>query len=227
MAKFRTDIFGVKSEQKWMTDRHAFQNEAGSGKDKITCCDSWIDHWKNQTGSKRARCAYLGCSKETEHGAQIRFYDTDKMRFLRTRWMIPLCPSHNHPSRKNLFYIDKRCELAPHGKTGKCFKTAPAANKNKNFCVKVRKKKPKLSCTCASPLDHYHANADSKRTRCLASPCGKPAQFVVSIRSEDGRRKVDNHLALLCKAHHATTDAFFIESTGYLVVPGKTRKCSG
>ncbi|MEL6479609.1 MAG: hypothetical protein AAFR17_19960 [Pseudomonadota bacterium] len=220
----KTAKFGLRGEQKYMTDRHPVENEAGSGKRPCKCCDSWIAHWINNSGAKRARCAYLGCGRETEHGAHLRFYDIDKQRFHPGRWLVPLCATHNNPNQKNLFYIDKRCELVKEAKSSKCFRSRTEASRATNFEIVVRDRKPKLACACPDALTHYRLVARSKRARCAAVPCGAEAKTAIGVEVlGPGRKKL--WLAPLCPRHAKLRDPIFIESMAALVDPKPDRAC--
>lgn len=213
--------FGVDGKQKYMKDRHPVLNEGGSGDRKCKCCDSWLAHWQNNSKSKRAKCVYLGCSADAVHGAHIKFYDMDKGRKLRASWLIPLCAKHNNSNYKKPFYISVKCELIAEKEQRNCGKTAKTANRNKNFEIKVIKKKVKLKCQCNDGLEHYQLNAKSKRKRCAITPCGKPTKKVFLVKSVDGRTDKKLWLVPICSNHEGSNEPLFIESLASLVLPDR------
>jgi hypothetical protein len=226
LPKFsRNALFGVGGEQKFMDDRHAVQNEAGSGNRKCKCCGSWLSHWQNNARTNRRKCVYLGCGAAPVHGAHVKFIDMDKLRKFPKSWLIPLCAKHNNPGHKNLFYISSTVELVKEKASSKCCKTEKKANKNKNFLMKVIKKKVQLSCSCGTVSEHYTINTGSKRKRCAVTPCGKPTREFAVMRGEDGRAGKGLWIAPVCKKHKSSGDPVFIEGPAWLVPLGPGKEC--
>lgn len=221
----RNAKFGVKGEQPFMEDRHPVVNEKGSGSKSCKCCDSWIAHWINNSGSNRARCVYKGCNSESQDGAHVKFYDIDKQKWETGSWLVPLCKKHNNPNQTNLFYIDKNCELVREAASNKCFKSEKKATKNTNFLVKVKSKDPKVRCACATSLVHYQNTARSTRVRCAVTPCGAVSTKAVAVKSEDKRTDADKWLVPMCDKHAKSPKALWIERPAKLVTLAKTPAC--
>lgn len=62
----------------------------------ICACGTWLDHWYVHTGSRRTRCAILGCGAPCRVGAHVV---TDLPDFGRTEFIVPACHDCNHYSR--------------------------------------------------------------------------------------------------------------------------------
>jgi hypothetical protein len=77
---------------------------------RACACGSWIQHWRNETGSKRQLCAALGCTRDAIHGAHVYLLDN---RHDWSWWIVPLCASCNHWRNDREMYIDCRVELVP------------------------------------------------------------------------------------------------------------------
>lgn len=226
MAKYCKDgPFGVDGKQRFMDDRHAVENEGGSGERACKCCDSWLAHWQNNAGSARARCAYLGCSAEARHGAHIKFVDMDKLRKFGKSWLIPLCAKHNNPNHKYPFYIDKTVTLIQEGPAARCGKTVTQANRNRNYEMTMVRSRVDLTCGCKTVSDHYAANCKSSRSRCVVTPCGASTREFGVMKSNDGRTDKGLWIAPVCRAHKSARDPVFIESTAWLVALGPGRNC--
>jgi hypothetical protein len=69
---------------------------------EVCGCDSWVDHWRRHTGSRRASCMAIGCLNPVEVGAHVR---TPRGR---KAYIIGLCRSCNHRSNDGHFEVDQR-----------------------------------------------------------------------------------------------------------------------
>lgn len=53
------------------------------------CCDTWLDHWKNNAGQKDPVCAYKDCQKQATAGSHVTRDNSDFFWYI-----IPLCDEH-------------------------------------------------------------------------------------------------------------------------------------
>lgn len=88
------------------------KNLKGTGDEKCTCCDSWLDHWVNNTGTKNPDCA--ACSKKADVGGHVKKVDSTDGK----HYIIPLCSSHNATDGEYTAYG----ELVPASKQSTCAK---------------------------------------------------------------------------------------------------------
>ena len=85
------------------------KNIRGSEQSKLSCrCGSWITHWRNYTGSKRQRCAALGCNEIAKVGGHVISVDKRKTNH---RYIVPLLYGCNHHTNKDGFFIEKGLEM--------------------------------------------------------------------------------------------------------------------
>ncbi len=222
--------FGVSGEQdpELYETRWPVVNLKRTSDDTCTCCDGWIHHWANNTRSVRGRCAYLGCGSKTKHGAHIKFYQVgpNKTGMIGAQYIIPLCPSHNHPSRDKPFFVENILAV-PLKKTSKCRKSPPpAVDKNNNFYVEVTAIEKTVKCACGTAERHYRTAAKSKRVQCAAVRCGTPFEVIARVLWKDGRaNKEERWLIPLCDSHGVPKNRFYVVRSGVLAPPQPLKTC--
>jgi len=101
-----------------MNTNPCVKNIVGSEQSKLSCsCGSWLQHWRNYTGSKRKTCCVLKCQKDAKVGAHVISVDG---RHSNHRYIAPMCYTHNHHSNTEHMFIDSRMELVWANKNGTC-----------------------------------------------------------------------------------------------------------
>lgn len=75
---------------------------------RLCACGSWLDHWYNETRSRRTMCAVLGCANDVAVGAHVHELTT-KRGANWEQFIVPLCQPCNM-SRDDLL-VDVRIEL--------------------------------------------------------------------------------------------------------------------
>lgn len=69
---------------------------------------SWLDYWRNETGSSRCTCCVMGCSNSAEVGAHVQIKDGR----VGNEWYIaPMCKYHNNYHNTEPMYLDSRVTL--------------------------------------------------------------------------------------------------------------------
>ena len=76
------------------TARHRPQDECG--------CPSWVEHWRRNTGSRRANCVVIGCPRRVEVGAHVYLRTGGKL------YIVGMCSPCNLSFRGQRFQIDER-----------------------------------------------------------------------------------------------------------------------
>ena len=63
------------------------------GSHSLTCvCDSWLQHWENNSGKKAENCSVLNCSQKAEVGGHVQ-----KRGVSDNNWyIIPICTGCNN-----------------------------------------------------------------------------------------------------------------------------------
>ena len=73
---------------------NSLRNQNGTS-DRSCYCGSWIDHWKNYTGSENAAvCVVAGCMKQPTIGAHVEFAKVEKQKGF--SYIAPMCVEHNN-----------------------------------------------------------------------------------------------------------------------------------
>jgi hypothetical protein len=65
------------------------RNARGTSRRRACDCGTWIDHWYNETGSRRSTCAVLGCSDIATVGAHV--VDVSRRGARPHHWIVPTC----------------------------------------------------------------------------------------------------------------------------------------
>jgi hypothetical protein len=82
----------------------------------LTCgCESWLQHWENNSGKKADTCSALNCSNNAEVGGHVQKRNGDDNRW----YIIPICKSCNgkhgqeYDVKKDTFFvpIENICKL--------------------------------------------------------------------------------------------------------------------
>ncbi|KDO31405.1 hypothetical protein SPRG_19543 [Saprolegnia parasitica CBS 223.65] len=71
---------------------------------------SWLEMWRQATGSNRRTCCINGCAREDLVGAHVMITDR---RSDNTWYLAPLCKGHNHCSNTNGMWIARNVTLIP------------------------------------------------------------------------------------------------------------------
>ena len=101
-----------------MNTHDKVKNIIGSEQSKMQCsCGSWIQHWRNYTGSKRIRCAVYGCNKDAKVGGHVISVDGRRKNH---RYIVPICGSCNSSHNTEDMFIEKGVELIWANKQGTC-----------------------------------------------------------------------------------------------------------
>lgn len=80
----------------------------------LTCgCKSWINYWKNGTGSIRTFCVVVGCTHDEFVGAHV--ISADK-RMNRQWWISPFFSVHNNFRNEMEMNLNKNVTLIPENK---------------------------------------------------------------------------------------------------------------
>ena len=66
-----------------------YRNLRNTGQRKCSC-GTWFKHWRNETGSRRKRCAAYGCGNDAEVGAHVQSVRG------KLQWIVPLCKPCNN-----------------------------------------------------------------------------------------------------------------------------------
>lgn len=69
---------------------------------------SWLAVWRRETGSSRAQCCVLDCSRTDLVGGHVMKVDG---RSSNEWWLAPICNSHNNHSNTKEMFIDSRITL--------------------------------------------------------------------------------------------------------------------
>ena len=101
-----------------MNTHEKVKNVKGSEQSRMQCkCGTWIQYWRNYTGSKRKRCAVLGCNGEAKVGAHVISVDG---RTGNHRYIAPMCYSCNHHTNTDEMFLEAGIELIWANKKGTC-----------------------------------------------------------------------------------------------------------
>ncbi len=68
-------------------------------------CDSWRDHWRLHSDSRRTTCMTIGCNNQVQVGAHVHEHGRRKM------WIIGLCRGCNNT--REPFPVDERSGWVP------------------------------------------------------------------------------------------------------------------
>jgi len=80
-------------------------------------CGSWLAHWYNYTGSRRRRCAVIGCQRNVEVGAHV--LSADRRTDVKW-WIAPFCKTHNHYTHNKDVFLKEEIELISANKSYTC-----------------------------------------------------------------------------------------------------------
>lgn len=69
---------------------------------RICACGSWLQHWRNETRSRRRVCSILGCGNDATVGAHIIHADG---RASSEWWIVPMCGSCNHSTNADVMFL--------------------------------------------------------------------------------------------------------------------------
>ena len=68
---------------------------------------SWIEYFQDY-GWNQNTCAVGGCTNQYQHGAHEYARKREETRTPSKQWIVPLCPSCNHPSRNEWMVTNKK-----------------------------------------------------------------------------------------------------------------------
>ena len=69
---------------------------------------SWLQIWRDQTGSDRTTCCVLQCARTDLVGGHVMKCDG---RSSNEWWLAPICNMHNNHNNKEEMFIDSRVTL--------------------------------------------------------------------------------------------------------------------
>lgn len=186
----------------------------------LTCrCGSWINHWRNYTNSKRAKCSVYGCWNTAKVGAHVRLVDnsTDNRW-----WIAPFCGSHNSHYCTESLSLKPDVELVSANKSHTC---KDLLSKHENFMVKKILISRALTCNCTSPFDHWKNHANSVRVKCAAVGCSLNAEYGTYVKSTDNRTDARPWIVPFCKIHDRSIEKVSINKNVTLISVYKTHFC--
>jgi hypothetical protein len=70
--------------------------------------ESWLQTWRDATGSDRATCCVNECNNLATQGAHVQMEDH---RMTRDWYLVPMCSPCNSPRNSDGMYID--CRVVP------------------------------------------------------------------------------------------------------------------
>ncbi|MDP5216311.1 hypothetical protein Q5Y75_03695 [Ruegeria sp. 2205SS24-7] len=230
--------YGLDGCQKEYSDRHPVMNKKGSAKRPRCGCGSWLNHWKIYSGAGLAaqvNCSYMGCSKKAEDGAHVVFVKVERKSATElykpkqldgTVFIIPLCGTHNRSRFTAPFFVNASRNLIDDKARDECKTVVYQQNRQNYYRVSVTKAGGKPKCGCSSHIAHYRVyTGNSRKRRCVAMPCSKPAVVAAPVRSKDRRTRFDRYTAPLCKAHAKPRSEFYVIRNAELCPPDACDEC--